>query len=338
MSEVLKIIMIFLGVAGVCIILTFAMAYYMYRFSIVRDMKGKRQRNLWEEELPESKSLSDADNKKMQEGARWIKSNLTELVKIKSFDGLTLVGHIIEHPNPLGVCIMAHGYRSHAIYDFSCAAEDLFKRGFSLLLIDQRAHGYSEGRHIGFGVTERYDIVRWAAFAEERWDLPIIMDGVSMGAATVLMGCAVGYPKRVSAIIADCGYTNAGEICKIVMKKWFKLPPFPVYHAARLLVKLFAKYDLEAADTRVAITQSDVPILLAHGHGDDFVPYYMSEENYAAGLKRKQYGKEAKIELFTSSAAKHAQSYLCDKDGYNEAIDRLLYIAGIVRFENRQMF
>ncbi len=331
------IIVIFFIIAG-CTILTLAVAYYMYRFAILRDYSGKRQQNLWEEDLPKSKSLSEENYKLMSDGAKWIKENLTEMVKIKSFDNLTLVGHIIEHPNPVGVCILAHGYRSHAVYDFSVGAHEIYKRGFSLLLIDQRAHGYSEGRHIGFGVTERDDIVRWAAFAEERWDLPIILDGVSMGASTVLMGCTLGYPKRVSAIIADCGYYNAGTICKRILKKWFKLPPFPVYYAARFLIKVLAKYDIEEGDTRPAIAKSDIPILLVHGVNDDFVPYYMSDANYCAGLKRRERGKEVNVELLTSSASHHAQSYLVDRDDYDKAVDRLLYIAGIVRFENRQMF
>ena len=67
---------------------------------------------------------------------------------------------------------------------------------------------------IGFGALEKYDISRWAAFADEHFGLPIVLDGVSMGSSTVMMGAEVGYPLSVRAIIADCGYSNAGEICR----------------------------------------------------------------------------------------------------------------------------
>ena len=305
-----------------------AAGYYMYRFAIVRDHSGKRQVNFWENEIHGSKNFTDAENSMIKEGSAYIKSHVTELVKIKSHDGLTLVGHIIEHPNPRGVFLMVHGYRSHAAYDFSCAAKAVHDMGFSCLLIDQRCHGYSDGERIGFGSLERYDVVRWAAFAEERWGLPVVLDGVSMGAATVMMGGEIGYPKSVVAIIADCGYTTAGQICRKTLKDWFKLPPFPIYYAAKFFVRVLAKYDLDGADSRVGLAEikkRGIPILIAHGKSDTFVPYSMSLEN----MKIFDGDERHTAELFTSDSADHAQAFLRDRETYLEAINRLFKKAGI---------
>ena len=71
--------------------------------------------------------------------------------------------------------------------------------GHNLLLIDERAHGRSEGRTITFGIQERWDVESWARFAVERFgaDVQIILYGVSMGAATVLMAAGLDLPENV---------------------------------------------------------------------------------------------------------------------------------------------
>ena len=321
-------------VVGIFLLFSAVGGVFMYFFAVVRDHSGKRQENLWEKQISPHPGYSEENKKKIIAGAEYIKSHITELVKIKSHDGLTLVAHVVEPENftPRGVFIMAHGYRSHAVHDFSCAVKAVNDLGFACLLIDQRAHGYSEGEKIGFGALEKYDISRWAAFAEEHFGLPIVLDGVSMGSSTVMMGAEVGYPSSVSAIIADCGYSNAGAICRKTMKQWFKLPPFPVYYVAKLMTKLFAKYDLDKTDAAaglIEIKKRRIPILFAHGDADDFVPYSMSVQNYAIFEGAKAENGEDLAEFFTASGAKHGISFLKDHDGYMKAIYRLLDRAGL---------
>lgn len=301
--------------------------YYMYRFCTVRDNSGKRQKNYWETNLTPSSSYTDAVREEMLAGEKYIKSHITEVHRIKSHDGLTLVAHSVEGEcsSPRGVVIMSHGYRSHAVNDFSCAVEAMNERGFICLLIDQRGHGYSEGNKIGFGATEKYDIVRWCAYAEEHFDLPVVLDGVSMGSSILMMGGEVGYPESVRAIICDCGYSNQGDICKLTLKKWFGLPPFPVYYAAKLFIRLFAGYDIDKTDTEkglVELKKRNIPMLIAHGDADGFVPYSMSERNYSIV-------ENANTELFTACGADHGMSFLVKKDEYSAAIDRLFIRAGL---------
>lgn len=325
---------IILTIVLVLFLANLAAGYYMYRFAVVRDHSGKRQRNLWEEELEPNRHMTEAQNAMMKEGADYIKSHVSELVRIKSHDGLTLVGHIVEaEPDktgrrigPRGVFIMVHGYRSHAVYDFSCAVKTVCEMGFDCLLIDMRAHGYSEGEKIGFGALEKYDLARWAAFADDRWGLPIVLDGISMGAATVMMGAEVGYPPSVRAIIADCGYTNAGEICKRTLRRWFNLPPFPIYYTAKVFVKLLAGYDLGKTDSESGLNEIKkrrIPILIAHGNADGFVPYSMGEQNMSI------LGGDSGAELFTADGADHGMAFIVERDGYIDAIHRLFRRAGL---------
>lgn len=316
-------LIVFISVLAVLLAIVLGGSYYMYRFAIVR---SKKSRNYWNEELKRSPGISEEIFEKMKAGERIIKSMKWERVTVKSHDGLTLVGRLYEHPESRGIFIMVHGYRSAAVHDFSCAVGPISSLGFSLLLIDHRAHGESEGKHIGFGVTERYDLIEWAKYLGERYpDLPVILDGVSMGASTIMMGGEIGYPDNVKALVCDCGYTTPGKICKVTMKRWFGLPPFPVYYIAKALTRAFAGYDFDGTSSingLEKIKEKKTPIIIAHGRADGFVPFYMGEENYAAVE-----GDSA--EFFVSDKADHGQAYLCDFEGYTAAMERLFKKANI---------
>ena len=319
-------LIIALSVLVLFLVITAFAGWYMYRFAIVRN--PKMQKDAWVEEPKTFADLTEEDFAKIVRDVHYLREFPKERITIESHDGLKLAGHLFAVENPRGLVLMAHGYRSSAPFDFSGAVQDFNALGLSCLLMDQRAHGYSEGKYIGFGAAERYDVVKWAQYAEKRWpDLPVVMDGVSMGAATVVMGCSVGYPKNVRAIIADCGYTTPGAICRRTLKRWFKLPPFPVYYAAKVFVKLMAGYDLDGVSTEEAIRkmlrENPIPVLFAHGKKDDFVPCTMSEENYAL------FGETGLAELFLVDNADHGLAYVRDKAGYTEALMRLFGKAGI---------
>lgn len=322
---------IFLIVAAVLLglFLLFAVGggYYMYRFATVRNRK---QKNYWKDELTPRKFLSDEDNKIIIDGWKYLRAQNWEDVSITSYDGHKLAGHYLAHPSPRGIILQVHGYRGCGAFDFSCAIKPFYEAGFSLLVIDQRASGDSEGEHITFGFKERYDVVDWAKYLEKRFpEMPVIMDGVSMGASTVMLACEIGYPKNVKAIIADCGYTSPGDICRKVLKQWFKLPPFPLYHSANFWVKTLTGFDLDGVSCKEALKSlkgSGIKILIAHGKKDDFVPYWMSEENMKA-FDEDEIGDTAV--LFTSEEADHGLSFLKDGEAYTREMFAMFTRAGI---------
>ena len=108
-----------------------------------------------------------------------------EDVFITSFDGLRLHAKFYaasERKAP--VQIMFHGYKSSAERDFCGGLREGIDGGFNVLLVDQRAHGESEGKYLTFGVNERFDCLSWASYAAERFgnDVKIYLYGISMGA------------------------------------------------------------------------------------------------------------------------------------------------------------
>jgi Lysophospholipase len=325
-----------IGILAVLILLLyFVGGYYLYRLAIKRD--DKRQNKCWELPLGKRDEESDEDFARMKEGEALVKGRLAEFVTITSRDGLKLSARVYEHPDARGMFLMVHGYRSSSLGDFSGAIKSVYDMGYSLFLIDQRGHGRSEGGNICFGSFERYDVVDWANYIKERWPgLPVVMDGVSMGSGTVMLACGVGYPDNVRAIIADCGYTTPGAICRDVLRKHMHIPAFPVYYGGRLWTKLLAKYDLDKVSvpdalrslTDTSLYPKPIPILIAHGRKDGFVPYAMSEENVKS-LEDKDGHVLPFAEFFTSEEADHGMSFLKDYDAYMEAIGRLFDKAGL---------
>lgn len=309
------VIIVLLVIAGLFLAFTFGGGYYMYRFATLRN--DKIQTNYWKEDIKPMRGLSDEANAVILRGWKYLKSLEWEKVFITSYDGLRLCGHLYKHPSPRGLVIQIHGYRTCGAFDFSGSVEDFTRLGFSLLIIEQRGHGDSQGNHITFGAKEKFDAVEWAKYAKERFpELPVIMDGVSMGASTVMLACEVGYPENVKAIIADCGYSSPGAICRKVLKQWFKLPPFPLYYGARFWVKKLAGFDLDGhfcAEALKSLKGRDIKVLIAHGKKDGFVPYYMSEENMTA-FDESEIGD--KVVFFTSEEADHGLSFLEDGEAY----------------------
>lgn len=318
-----KVLWIAAGIFAVLLLLSLAAGYYMFRFAVLR---RSPKHDYWDKSTPlhRSAAISDADYALMSRGADYIKSYPYETVYIRSHDGLKLGGRIFETSREVcrGMFVLVHGYRSHAIYDFSCVVKVLLDEGFSCLLIDHRTEGLSEGKYIGFGVLERYDLVKWCEFLKERYpERGVILDGVSMGSSTVMMGCALGYPDNVRALICDCGYTTAAAICKRTLKRWFHLPAFPVYYTAALFVRMFAGYWLGGASAADGLRRNRLPTIIAHGKKDGFVPYEMSVENVAAGGEN--------VVFFTSEEADHGMAFLCDRDAYMEEIRKLWLRAGV---------
>lgn len=314
-----------LAAAGALSAAIAAGGYGFYRYATVRN--DKRQRDFWKEGVKDGE-FDEESTAIIRDGEAFLKSHETERVCILSKDGLKLTGHRIDHPSPKGVCLLVHGYRSCGISDFAGIAEPLYERGFSLLVIDQRAHEESEGDKITFGAWERYDVIDWAEYLDEGFPgLPVIACGISMGAATVMMACEIGWPGNVKGLIADCGYTTPGAICRKTEKQWFHLPPFPLYYAAKAWVKLLAHYDTDgvsATEALKSLPEDHIPVLLAHGKADGFVPYSMSEENRTAFAE-----DDPMFELFSVEGADHGKSFVVDREGYLAAVDRLLAKAGL---------
>lgn len=232
--------------------------------------------------------------------------------EITSADGLTLRGRYYELTPDAPVEILFHGYRGFSERDMCGAVQRSFAVGHSALLVDLRCHGRSDGHIITFGLRESEDVPLWIEEVRRRFgaDHPVMISGVSMGAATVMMATGLDLPANVKAVLADCGYTSAKAIIQKVIRR-LKLPAF-VYLFIRVGAVIYGGFDPDKADATAALRRCKVPVIFYHGDSDGFVPCEMSRENYAACAAPKM--------LVITDGADHGLCYPADTVRYVEQL------------------
>ena len=228
-------------------------------------------------------------------------------------DGTPLRARYCHVADGVPLMILCHGYRSSALRD--CSGGHILSRklGFNALVIHQRSHGDSGGTTITFGIREREDLHSWIRYANDRFgpEIPIIVYGISMGAATVLMGAELGYPDNVACIMADSPYSSPADIILKVCKD-MGYPPKLVYPFVWLGALLFGHFRLDACSAREAVRHATVPILLTHGEDDRLVPVEMSSIIAAAC--------ECPCRVYTFPHAGHGLCYLTDPERFEQVV------------------
>ena len=251
---------------------------------------------------------------KLEEGAVKLAAVETELVETTSQDGTRLTGHLYACKYPKRLIIAVHGWRSTWNRDFGLAADFWFENNCNVLFIEQRCQGESGGEYIGFGLLERYDCKAWTEWAHERYEgkLPIYLDGVSMGATTVLMASGLGLPESVHGIIADCGFTSPYAIWKHVAENHMHLKYGPIKGVADAICRQKIQLVSDEHSTVDALKENKIPVLFAHGTDDPFVPVEMTYENYKACKAPKR--------LVIVPGAAHGLSFYVEKERYAEEL------------------
>ena len=296
------------GLAAVCGVSGFLMAEAMNR----REPKLSREvaQTLRKNAIPPQYGAG------VYEAQEHLRNTPHQTVTTEGYDHAKLVGHWFPCAEPKRIILAVHGWRSFWWRDFGPIANFWVQNGCSVLYIEQRAQGDSEGDYIGFGMLERYDCLDWLQWLNENGgkELPIYLAGLSMGATTVLMTSDQALPKNVRGIMADCGFTSPAAI-------WHKFKDENLHLHNPAIDQLADRYCNRKTgmhpgsySTVDALKNSRVPVLLIHGEADRFVPVEMTLENYAACTAPK--------ELLLVPNAGHAMSYVTAREEYEAAVKR----------------
>lgn len=206
--------------------------------------------------------------------------------------------------------VVVHGFNSKK-EEMTAYGMLFHKLGFNVLMPDNRAHGESEGKLIGYGVTDSHDIIQWTdKLIKINSNVDITYFGVSMGGATVMLASGQDLPKNVTHIIEDCGYSSVWDELSYQAKSMYHLPAFPILYEVSAISKLRAgfSYGSSEASSVAALSHNKLPTLFIHGGDDHFVPTAMAYDNYAATKGPKM--------LWIVKHAKHAKSLATNKTGY----------------------
>jgi fermentation-respiration switch protein FrsA (DUF1100 family) len=211
-----------------------------------------------------------------------------EDVTVTSADGLKLVGWFIPSQND-AVIILQHGYKSTR-EELLNEAEMLYRHGYGLLLTTVRAHDYSDGEMITFGMYEEQDMEAWYQYLLTRNEIDpdrIGMLGNSFGGMLVIQYAAQNH--NIKAVVADSAFSSLNDTVSTSVTYFTDLPAFPfapliVYWAERETG--FKTEDIDA--TRWIAQISPRPVFLMQGGADVVISANSGQRLYDAAGEPKE--------------------------------------------------
>lgn len=288
-------------------VILFLIAYILIRLSFLRVTKQAPTADNW-------KTYEEVN----QKGREFIQTKNPKEISVTSFDGLILKGLYVENTIKDKTIIFVHGYKAKdGLYDGGASAKFLYSTGYNLLFVDDRAHGKSQGKYIGFGVLDCKDVNVWVnKLIKEYNQKTIILYGISMGAATVLNASSIVDQNTVKGVVADCGFASGyDEVCYQI-KQMYHLPSFPLVPIANFLMKIICNYSLDEKEAYKSIKQYKNHLLLIHGGKDHFV----NTEDVYKIYENANCDKD----LLVVDNASHALSYLKNSKEYEKHFLKLI--------------
>ena len=234
-------------------------------------------------------------------------------------EGLRLRAWMARGGEDRAAAVVVHGL-GDSLESYLDSAAVLHRRGHSVLLLDLRAHGGSEGRHTTLGGRERED-VRAAIAALRARGLGrrgFVLLGVSMGAVAVLRAAAE--EPEVRAVVAEAPYDDYRSTIAHHARLYYGLPPwFPLIPAAIALAEWRGGFDADEVSAVEAARRMQGALLAIVDGDDERMPDAVVRRVYDAhpGPKR----------IWTAAGAPHSGA--TNAAGYWETVLGFLEANGL---------
>jgi uncharacterized protein len=234
---------------------------------------------------------------------------------VRAPDGVTLRGWIVTAPRPNGSWVLLfHGVADNRVGVIG-QSEFLLRAGYSVVMMDSRAHGASDGDMATYGWLERNDTrtIIDALLAEEqsreasvqrtalgppgspldaRPAMHIFALGESMGAGIALQSAAVD--PRIEGVVAEASFANLRE----ASYDYAGLRTFPVL--GMTLFRPFSwmllshgekltGFPIAEVSPVKAVATRGFPVLLICDEKDQALPCRHTRQIYAAAVGPKQF-------------------------------------------------
>lgn len=175
-----------------------------------------------------------------------------------------------------GTLILVHGIGGAKEHFFPLAAK-LNQDGYNALVMDNRAHGNSDGLYTTYGYKEKRDISLLVDYLLQKHpDLKVGIWGSSMGGAIALQ--AMEQDKRIQFGIVESTFTDLPQITYDYQKRFsagIGLRFLSDYVLAQAGV--IAGFDPKSVSPLKAVKNIQQPVFLAHGDQDQRITYKYSE-------------------------------------------------------------
>jgi len=238
-------------------------------------------------------------------------------VAFNSQDGTALSGWYFSRDEAPAAIIYCHGmFRSRL--ELLDRAEKFWQEGYAGLLLDFRRHGKSGGELTGMGYLERLDIIGAVHYLTDSLQIksPIVVYGVSMGAAAALLAAAE--EPKISGLIIDSSFLSFDHTIVHHAKNLMGLPKFPIVDELILFTRWRIGFGSEDFDLRRAVQKiGDRPILFIAGGADTRMPPEVAQELYEASPSTRK-------NILIIPKATHGAAFRTDPETYTKAILRCL--------------
>ncbi len=260
-----------------------------------------------------------------------------ERVRLRAKDGVRLSGWYVPPPEDAptrGVAVICHGYFGHRGQMLPHLGF-LHRAGYSALMFDFRAHGWSGGARTTFGITEPLDLsaaIDWVAQNDELSGLPLALVSESMGAATAILVAAGD--QRIDAVVADSSFVRFDGAIESRLSSLLgkRLAGIIAPHAQSVGERILERVCYEIAPVAVVAEIAPRPLFLLQGSDDEVIPRDSLQKLYAAS-------DPATTEIWFISGARHVQGIHTHRDEYSRRVidflDRALPKIGGYRGDDR---
>ena len=255
-----------------------------------------------------------------------------QAVEFHSGDGILLKGWYVPATVPggeaKGTIVYLHGLNRTRV-EMLPDAEFGHRIGYNGLLFDLRHQGESQGKITTIGYQERLDAEGAVHYAlnNQKSKRPIIVWGVSMGAAAALMAAAES--PDISAVISDSTFLNYEELILhhynlflgIIRRRWWWFPPLPAFPLAYEVLYWSAwrghfspsDFDLEKAVREI----NPRPILFIAVGGDLRMPPEYAQTLFGDATS-------AQKKLVVLGGTRHGEGFRSATKQYEETVSQFL--------------
>ncbi len=230
-------------------------------------------------------------------------------------EGVTIFGEFFPVENAKGCVILVHGFAQNR-YIMIPQQKIFRKMGFHTILFDQRAFGESDELYCTFGLEEAKDVACIVEWVKKKYgkNMPVILLGVSMGAATVMN--ALEQTEEIDYTIEDCGFTSFMECVDTLYTSFYKEKCSNTLKSVLMNRIKELGIHLEENTPLRSIQRIDKPICIIHGDSDSTI-----DVSHALHLYESSRNKDSCIQIFEGK--EHALSIM-DTEKYENVLHSFL--------------
>jgi alpha-beta hydrolase superfamily lysophospholipase len=217
-------------------------------------------------------------------------------------DGHAIAGSLRDLGPTTPIVLLIHGMGGNRLSTLP-RARLLVAAGFSVLLIDQQAHGETPGEHITLGWRESGDVRAAIEWLRERAPARRIgVIGISLGGASFLLGEA---PPHVDALVLEAVHPRLRRAIENRVGRWF---------APLLLIQIEPRLGVAVSKLNPLkhLPAVDAPVLVIGGERDTDTTEEETRELFATAREPR--------DLWIVPGASHEDFSMVDPVGYRRHV------------------